>query len=298
MSPSQAGPDHPPLPPALDAPLGELQTAQAGRIAYYADAAGEGRPLLLVHSINAAPSSFELKPIFEHYRAERPVYSLDLPGFGLSERGPRAYTAQLYADAIVAMLEQVIDTPADVLALSLGAEFAARAALMAPSRIASLVFVSPTGFSRRSPPGPGFGRIASGLLNAPLWSQGLFDLVTSRASIRYYLNKSFSNGAPQEVIDYAYATAHQPGARHAPLTFLSMQLFTQEAMSQLYGRLGDSPVLAIADRDPYVGFEHLRAFAAARPNWRFETLAPHMGMPHWEHPEATLALLEDFWRGG
>jgi pimeloyl-ACP methyl ester carboxylesterase len=288
---------HPPLPPALEAPLAEVYTAATGRIAYYADEDGNGRPLLLVHSVNAAPSSLEVKPIFDHWRGERPVYSLDLPGFGQSERGDRAYTPALYADAVGAMLEQVIGTPADVLALSLSTEFAARATLAAPHQVASLVIISPTGFSRRRMPGPHVGRMLHRMLSVPLWAQGLFDLLASRSSIRYYLDKSFTASAPQELIDYAHATAHQPGARFAPLTFLSLKLFTPNAMTALYSRLTDVPVLAIADRDPYVTFERLPQFAASRPNWHHETLAPHMGLPHWEHPDATFELLEGFWRG-
>ena len=289
--------NHQPLPPALDAPIAELHTPSAGRIAYYADEDGDGRPLLLVHSVNAAPSSFEVKPFFDHCRGHRPVYSVDLPGFGQSERTDRVYTPTLFAEAIGAVLEQVIGTPADVLALSLSGELAARAALDMPGSVASLVLVSPTGFSKRTPPGPAVGRAAYRALTVPLWAQGLFDLLTTKPSIRYYLNKSFTGAAPQELVDYAYATAHQPGARFAPLTFLSMQLFTPNALDRLYAKLGDCPVLAIADRDPYVGFEQLPGFAAARANWRHETLAPNMGLPHWEHPEATFELLEGFWRG-
>jgi hypothetical protein len=129
----------------------------------------------------------------------------------------------------------------------------------------------------------------------PLWGRGLFDLVASKRSIRYFLGQSFKGSAPAELIDYAYATAHQPGAHHAPLYFLSMQLFTVHAREQLYGKLPDLPVLAIADRDPYITFEYLPEFAAARPNWHYQSLAPHMGLPHWERPEATMASLEQFW---
>ena len=39
------------------------------------------RPLLLLHSINASASAYEVKPLFEHYRQQRPVYAPDLPGF-------------------------------------------------------------------------------------------------------------------------------------------------------------------------------------------------------------------------
>jgi pimeloyl-ACP methyl ester carboxylesterase len=287
------------LPPALDAPLAYLDTADCGRIAYYADeTAGAGvRPLLLVHSINAAPSSFEVKPLFERFRGERPVYSIDLPGFGHSERGPRAYTPELFAAAIVHVLREVIGAPTDLLALSLSAEFAARAALQAPDSIASLVLISPTGFSRREPPSPLAGRVAHRLLTKRIWAQRLFDLVASRASIGYFLKRSFTGDAPRAFIEYAYATAHRPGARHAPLAFLSMQLFTPNARGELYSQLTDLPVLAIADRDPYVDFEGLTSFVGYRPHWRYESLAPHMGLPHWEHPEATFAVLEDFWGG-
>lgn len=287
----------PQLPPALSAPLAQLHTRSAGRVAYYADTTADGRPLLLVHSINAAPSSYEVRPLFEHFRGERPVYSIELPGFGQSERSDRVYSPALYADAIGAVLAQVIGRPADVLALSLSAEFAARAALAAPEAVASLVLISPTGFSARAMPGPDTGRVAYRALSLPLWRQRLFDLVASKPSIRYYLSKSFIDAAPQALVDYAYSAAHQPGARYAPLYFLSTQLFTRDALSALYAKLTQMPVLAIADRDPYVTFERLPEFAAARPNWRHETLAPHKGLPHWEHPQATCRLLEAFWRG-
>ncbi|MBK1706346.1 alpha/beta fold hydrolase [Halochromatium glycolicum] len=286
-----------PLPDAVAAPRDQLHTDQAGRIAYYHDRGGSGRPLVLVHSINAAPSTYEVKPLFEHYADSRPVYSIDLPGFGHSERSPRDYSAELFANAIRALLEQVVQEPADVLALSLSAEFAARAALGSPASIASLVLVSPTGLSQRSLPSPLVGRLTHRLLSVRLWSQKLYDLVTSRRSIRYYLGQSFQDEPPQDVLDYAYATSHQPGARHAPLIFLSTQLFTRNAADNLYGRLTRLPVLAIADRDPYVTFEQLPDLVARHANWQSERLAPHRGLPHWDQPQATFAALDRFWAG-
>lgn len=288
------------LPEALNAPRQEHNSAEFGRIAYYKSTppqASETRPLLLIHSINAAPSSYEVKPIFERFRDRRTIYSIDLPGFGHSERSDRRYSPELFAGAIAELLEQVVGESADVLALSLSAEFAARAALSVPRRFASLALISPSGFSKRPTPSHRVGRIAHSALSVPLWGRGLFDLVASKRSIRYFLNQSFDGSAPADLIDHAYATAHQPGAEHAPLYFLSMQLFTAQAREQLYGKLPALPVLAIADRDPYVTFEHLSEFAAARPNWHYQSLAPHMGLPHWERPEATWAALEQFWDG-
>jgi pimeloyl-ACP methyl ester carboxylesterase len=280
---------------AIDAPRHAFRSHEGWRVAYYADAAVSGRPLVLVHSINAAPSSLEVKPLFEHYRKVRPVYSLDLPGFGHSERRPSGYNPQLFARVIADFLKQVVGVPADLVALSLSAEFAARAIASNAQAVESLVLISPTGFSLRAPPGPKIGRLVHGILRTPGLSQGLFDLVASKRSIRYYLGRSFVGAPPQETLDYAYATAHQPGARHAPLVFLSMQLFTPHAAEALYAALTDIPVLAIADRDPYIGFELLDDFVARHANWSWHRLAPNMGLPHWERLAETVVVLDDFW---
>jgi len=96
------------LPHALDAALSDWQSSCCGRLAYYADSSSDGTPLLLLHSINAAPSAYEMKPLFEHYRGRRPVYVLELPGFGHSERRDRRYDAQLFADAIRGFVDEVI----------------------------------------------------------------------------------------------------------------------------------------------------------------------------------------------
>jgi pimeloyl-ACP methyl ester carboxylesterase len=285
------------LPEALDAPRTDFETDRSGRVSYYSDTSAEGRPLLLVHSVNAAPSSYEVKPLFDHFRGTRPVYSMDLPGFGHSDRSTRRYSPELFADAIADFLKRVVLEPADVVALSLGAEFAARATLADPARVTSLALISPTGFGKRPAPDPRLARIAHKALALPGLSQATFELASSRRSIRYYLGKSFVGEPDAGMLDYAYATSHQPGAANAPLYFLSSQLFTRDAVSHLYGKLPKLPVLVIADRDPYVTFEHLDQFVAQHDNWRLETLGPHLGLPHWERREATLELLSAFWEG-
>lgn len=54
--------------------------------------AGQGAPLLLLHSVNAAASAAEVRTLHEHFRHSRTVLSIDLPGYGLSDRPDLAYT--------------------------------------------------------------------------------------------------------------------------------------------------------------------------------------------------------------
>ncbi len=139
-----------PLPDAILADKLTFLSKAGGWLNAYVDRSGAGRPLVLIHSVNAAASAFEMGPLFRHYRGRRPVYALDLPGYGQSNRLQRDYTPQLFANAIAEFLETQVGEPADVVGLSLGCEFVARAALARPELFHSLAFISPSGLGSAS----------------------------------------------------------------------------------------------------------------------------------------------------
>lgn len=287
------------LAPALPGSRREI-AARAGRVSFYV--AGEGPPLLLVHSINAAASAYEVRPVYERAATARRVYAPDLPGFGFSDRSPRAYTIRLYTDAVHDLLDAIESEcgpqPVDALAVSLGAEFLARAAVERPQRIRTLALVTPTGFSRgadrlRGPPGasreiPGLHRF----FTFPLWSQGLFDLLVSRRSIRFFLEKTFGSKRIDEgMLEYAYATSHQPGARHAPYAFVSGRLFSRDIRA-VYERLSQPVWMPHATRGDFRDFSGA-GWLAARANWTVEPLDAG-ALPYFERPDDFMARYENF----
>ncbi len=289
-----------PLGPAIPAERKEFDSAQAGKVSYYADLNAKGRPLVLVHSVNAAASAYEMSPLFANYQGKRPVFALDLPGYGFSERAKRAFTPQFFADVLNEFLAKEVKKPADIVALSLSCEFAALAVLKDASLVKSLVFISPTGFRRPASKAAGrSARLVSGermygLLNAPLWSRPLFDLIATRPSIRYFLGKSFVGPVPSEMVEYAYATSHQPGAEIVPLHFLSGQLFTPDICPAVYERL-DLPVLVVYDRDYFTSFDQLAGLLSKKDNWRAARIIPSLGLPHFEKLEEVARAMDDFW---
>jgi pimeloyl-ACP methyl ester carboxylesterase len=292
-----------PLPPALAAERREID-GRSGRLSYYV--AGKGPPLLLIHSINASASAFEVRPIFEAMRDRRRVYAVDLPGFGFSDRADRDYNVRLYVDAVQDMLDAIAADcgfdPIDALALSLGAEFLARAAVQAPQRLRRLIFVAPTGLSRLpavADPGSGAQgtREIAGLLWAlqvPLWRQKLFDLLVSRTSIRYFLGRAWgSKHIDEALFRYCFLTAHQPGACNAPYAFVSGRLFSKDVV-RVYAAL-KMPVLVC--RGTKGEFQDLRGLdqMSASPNWSVQTFDSG-AMPHFERAIEFNAALTRFFQ--
>jgi pimeloyl-ACP methyl ester carboxylesterase len=282
------------LPEALDAPRSRMAIPGFGQLSYYGTGPGQGRPLVLIHSINAAPSAYEMKPLFDRYHSERPVLVPELPGFGFTDRPDIHYQPDVYVKALTEFLRRVAAQPVDLVALSLGGEFAARVAAETPELVNSLVLLSPTGFSTRTIPGGKAGMRVHGVISLPGLGQGAYALLTTKPSIRYFLGQSFVGPVPAGMVEYAYATTHQPGARFAPLCFLAGQIFTKDAFNQIYARV-KQPVLVIYDEDPNIDFAHLAPFLSGRANWQAQRIGPTLGVPHWEKPAETMAALDQFW---
>jgi len=275
-----------------------------GRLTYYAaapEAESTAPPLLLVHSINAAASAYEVKPLYEHYRQSRNVYALELPGFGHSERSKRAYSVRMMTDAILRVVEEIQKDfgrgPIDALAVSLSSEFLARAVSETPLKFRTLALVSPTGF--RSRDGKTKWRNGTrempGMLaffEYPLWSERFFRFLTSRPSIRFFLKKTWgSSDFDDGLFEYDYLTTHQPGAQHAPYYFVSGYLFSQDIL-KVYQSLTLPVWMTHGVRGDFVDYSNKTA-VDGRANWTIEVFQTG-AMPHFEVKDAFIRSYDAF----
>lgn len=223
------------LPPAVSGDLLEHRGA-AGRLAYYV--ADERPPMLLLHSINTAASTIEIKPIYERMKSRFRVYSPDLPGFGHSDRSKRPYDIDLYACAVRDMVGLIGEAqPGQKIhgvAISLAAEFLARVAAEDQSRFASLTLLTPTGLNksaeRLTEPGKNLEiPVFFAVFEFPVWRGALYKALTSKGSIRYFLKRTYGGpNVDEEMVEYDYISTNQPGAANAPYAFLSGRLFSKD----------------------------------------------------------------------
>jgi pimeloyl-ACP methyl ester carboxylesterase len=191
------------------------------QIAYYTAGRSDAPPLLLVHSINAAASSFEFRQTFAGLSEQYRVTTFDLLGFGGSDRPAQRYSASEYADLIADLQRAVVGAGAGVIASSLGAAYTVRAAAHNPGLFGPLLLICPTGIRDLAQPAqPG---LLYALLYGPL-GDVLFAGLASRPSIRYFLaQQSYYDPAvvTEALIDGFYRAAQQPNAKYAPICFLT-----------------------------------------------------------------------------
>ena len=267
--------------------------------AYYARA-GNGRPLVLLHSINAVASAHEMRPLAQRLQREnnRPIFALEWLGFGHSDRPDVTYAPDLLEDQLEHFLERVVraaDGGADLIGLSLGATYAAEVARRRPELIRSLVAIEPSGLGDEpSEIGRGWARL---LFTLPGVQRAFYDrLTTPDALYEFARDNLFSPefGVPEEYVEYGVETARVEGAA-APLDdFLSGRLFerdAREAFLRMRQRL--LVVHGTVQSHRMESFTRLPELEG-RPNVRVVALASG-ALPHWERPGEVMEHIRVFY---
>ncbi|HEY0754635.1 MAG TPA: alpha/beta fold hydrolase [Ktedonobacteraceae bacterium] len=247
--------------------------------------AAEAPPLVLLHRPEIGASGHEMArimaPLAETYR----VYTLDLLGFGLSDRPGVEYSTELYNTLCQDFLREIVGGSATLLASGLSCNYAVAVAASAPELCASLILISPSALQGKQP-------IAlTQYAEQPLIKALLYPLLST------YLAFRLTNRLQQTLKeDFArfYANTRQLGAEHA-------------AMARVAGRLTDNveaqferlqqPVLMIwgtqaLDSQPTVAnLQKATALANPRQARKVELVQGAALVAHTEQPEDVVNMI-------
>lgn len=262
----------------------------------FATEAGEGPLVLLVHGIYAGASSYEFRKLFSLLAQHHRVVAFDLLGCGLSEKPAIAYTTELFVAQIVDALDAFGDEPVALVASSLGAAFAIRAAVQAQDRVARLAVICPAGLGGTLDGRPRSGGAATGLFRSPLIGEALWNGLASKRSLHWFLaHRVYGDPAraTAEIVDHYYAITHQPGARYVPAAFIGGNLSCNVASDLPFLHV---PLLVLwGERAPSINPRaNADEFARLSKEARLVTFATSGLLPHEEEPDETAAALEAF----
>jgi pimeloyl-ACP methyl ester carboxylesterase len=125
-----------------DADLDRLATSVDGSVLVSWRCPGPGRPVVCLHG--AGVSSRELLPLVRALGVWHDTWTVDLPGFGRSDKPPRPLTLAELSDAVVGWLSAVGLSNVCLLGGSFGCQLAVDVAARHPERVGALVLVGPT----------------------------------------------------------------------------------------------------------------------------------------------------------
>ncbi|HEX6926238.1 MAG TPA: alpha/beta hydrolase [Longimicrobiaceae bacterium] len=266
--------------------------------AYYSRP-GTGRPIAILHSVNAVASAHEMRPLVQRLQREtqRPLYALEWIGFGHSDRPEISYSPDLLEDQLEHFLARVVRASdgADVIGLSLGATYAAEVARRRPDLVHSLVAIEPAGLGEEPQEiGNAWAKL---LFTLPGVQRAFYDRLTKPDALyRFARENLFTDefGVPEEYVEYGAETARVEGAARPLDDFLNGRFFPEYARDAfLHLR---QPVLIIHG---LVGERRMESYTelpelAARASVEVIPL-PTGAMPHWERPGVVMERIRAFY---
>ncbi len=171
---------------------------------------GTGSPLLLIHDLNAAASSYEWHSTISQLSKNHTVYALDLLGCGSSEKPCLTYTNYLYVQLVSDFIKSEIGHRTDIIVSGSSSSFVIMACNNSPELFNRLILVNPDSIDVCSQlPGP-YSKYYKRLLDFPVIGTLIYHIAVSKSAIRDSFEKAFFNprAVKESTVDIFYEAAH------------------------------------------------------------------------------------------
>lgn len=104
---------------------------------------GNGSPLLLVHDLTIGSSNYEYHRLINNLTGKHEIYSIDLLGYGMSDKPSMTYTNNLYEQLVADFIKNVIGRKTSVVVTGESVPFVIMACHNYPDIINKIVCINP-----------------------------------------------------------------------------------------------------------------------------------------------------------
>lgn len=256
---------------------------------------GSGKPLLLVHGICAGCNSFEWNRNADILSKYYTVYTIDLIGFGKSDKPNMTYTAYIFSQLILNFIEEVIKSPVNIIANSLSAAFTIMACNLSPKLFSKVLLISPSGIGETNTQFKKTDRYLKFLLNSPIIGTSLFTYVTSKKNCETFLiEKLFynENNITDEILNNFYTSSHGKNTKYAISSYRSnyMNVNIETALSHV-----DLPIYIIWGKNAQLSpLSNLELIKDLSPNIQYAIFDQTKMLPHCENPREFNKICREF----
>ncbi len=172
---------------------------------------GKGSPLLLIHDLNPAASSYEWDKISKQLAKHHTVYSLDLLGCGRSDKPNMTYSNYLFVQLITDFTKNVIGAKPDLIATGDSASFALMTCNMEPEHFNKIMIISPVSLESLAKTPNKRKNTLKFFIDLPVFGTLIYNLVFTEKNISRAFSKKYfykNHMVSSKIISTYYEAAH------------------------------------------------------------------------------------------
>lgn len=177
---------------------------------------GSGSPVILLHDMTLGSSSYEFHKIIDSLSVRHEVYSIDLLGYGLSDKPNMMYTNYLYVQLVTDFIKNVIGKRTSIIATGDSAPVAIMACHNDSEIIQDVIAINPQSLFQLNQIPSRQTKILKLLLETPILGTFIYNLHASRTKLTEVFQKEYFynpiNVEEKDVSSYVEAS-HIPDHR-------------------------------------------------------------------------------------
>lgn len=254
---------------------------------------GKGPNVLLIHDNQADCSAYEFHRIANKLSTNYRVYSIDLLGYGRSDKPKITYTAYLFVQLIIDFRKTIIKDQCSLITSGNSNTYATMACYQNPQLFKNLIFINPADMHsiRRNPKRT--DKFLKLFLESPLLGTTVYNIFYAKPLIRKRFTKRIYNplNVKATYIDAYNEAAHLNGTP-SKFTFASQYCaYMNVSISDTLPHINNN--IAIIQGTKRSGeFEAIASdYKRLNPAIECSTIDRASSLPHLEKPDSTLELL-------
>lgn len=254
---------------------------------------GNGRPILLIHDLTAGSCGYEFDRLENALAKTNEVYTLDLIGYGLSEKPNITYTNFLYVELITDFIKFVIGKKTDVITSGDSSSIALMACNNNTEIINRIVMINPQDLNQAKRIPDNKDKLLKLMIELPIVGTFIYNIIYNRKTIsNYFLNDYYYHaGNIKETDISAYEQAvHYPDhtGKYAIASYMSH--YTNISITHALLRIDNSIFIISGMKKKNAGSiteQYIKYNHAIEHHYVSDTKQ----LPHMEDPQKTTDII-------
>lgn len=251
---------------------------------------GSGTPIVMLHHLDPAFSSYEWNEIIDDLSANHTVYAVDLPGCGRSVKENADYSNYYYVLFLSSFIKEVVKTKCTIIASGYSSSFAIMTAAMNPALIKKIIAVNPKSLRELMLTEDDKSKAAGILLSLPIIGTTVYNMSQSKGNIdldftEKYLYNPFRS--QKRFVSAFYEGAHfnESNGKYllAALKARRMTVNTEKALK----KAGEKIVILYGDHAENAD-QIINGYTSLNPSITAYSIKGTKMLPHMERPELFL----------
>lgn len=254
---------------------------------------GKGSPLLLIHDLTPASSSYEWEKIAKHLAKHHTVYSLDLLGCGRSDKPNMTYSNYLFVQLITDFIKNVIGTKTDVVTTGDSSSFTLMACNMNPEHFEKIIVINPSDLTDLCKTPNKKKNTLKFIIDLPIIGTMIYNLVFAEKNIEKVFSEEYfykEHLVSTKLVDNYHEAAHLGGGNGKYLLSSIKADYTNINIIHALKKINNS-IYLIGGKEMENGEEIINSYLSYNPAIEASYITGSKYLPQLEVPEKLLEVL-------